>query len=124
MALSDHEQKLLAQMEAALANEDPKLASTLRTPSLRIRTPKHVLLALGSVIVGVGGLVAGVATQMPPIGILGFVAMVTGLSIVVTGAGAANAGVKVKTGKQNSKKPKSSFMQGLEERWDRRNNDI
>ncbi|MEY4493166.1 MAG: hypothetical protein RL355_515 [Actinomycetota bacterium] len=124
MALSDHEQKLLAQMEAALANEDPKLATTLRAPSIRLRTPKHVFMALGAVIVGVAGLVAGVATQMPPIGILGFVAMVTGLSIVVTGAGAANSGAKVKAGKQGTAKPKSSFMQGLEERWDRRNNDI
>lgn len=122
MALSDHEQKLLAQMEAALADEDPKLASTLRTPSLRIRTPKNIFFAIGAVVVGIAGLVAGVATQMPPLGILGFVAMVTGLSIVVTGAGASNAGAKVKAGKQGAAKPKSSFMQGLEERWDRRNN--
>lgn len=122
MALSDREQKLLAQMEAALANEDPKLASALRTPSIRLRTPKHIFLALGAVIVGVAGLVVGVATQMPPIGIVGFVAMVAGLSIVVTGASAANAAGKPV--KQSAAKPKSSFMQGLEERWDRRNNDI
>ena len=122
MALSDREQKLLAQMEAALANEDPKLATTLRAPSIRLRTPKHVFMALGAVIIGVTGLVAGVAAKMPPIGIVGFVAMVTGLSIVVTGAGAANAAGKPL--KQSAAKPKSSFMQGLEERWDRRNNDI
>ena len=30
MALSEKEQELLAQMEAALTAEDPKLASTLR----------------------------------------------------------------------------------------------
>lgn len=122
MALSDHEQKLLAQMEAALANEDPKLASTLRTPSLRLRTPKHVVLALGAVILGISGLVAGVATQLPPLGILGFVAIVTGLSIVLTGASASNS--VGKPVKKSATKQKSSFMQGLEDRWDRRNNGL
>lgn len=33
MALSDEEQRLLDQMEAALAAEDPKLANTLRGTS-------------------------------------------------------------------------------------------
>lgn len=122
MSLSDHEKKLLAQMEQALATEDPKLATTLRAPSLRIRTPKNVIVALISVALGVAGLIAGVATQLPPIGIFGFVAIVTGLSIVLTGATSQGASTKpVKTG---SAKQKSSFMQGLEERWDRRNNDF
>lgn len=122
VALSDHEQKLLEQMEQALASEDPKLASTLRTPSLRVRTPKNLVLALVAVVAGIAGLIAGVATQLPPLGIVGFVAIVAGLSIVVTGAGSAATVVKV--AKQNPTKNKSSFMQGLEERWDRRNNDF
>jgi hypothetical protein len=118
MALSDREQKLLEQMEQALASEDPKLATTLRTPSLRLRTPKNVFFALTAIVAGVLGLLAGVVTQLPPIGILGFVAIVTGLSIVFSGATAAVA----KSGKASAEKNKSSFMQGLEERWDRRNN--
>lgn len=119
MGLSDHEQKLLEQMERALATEDPKLASTLRTPSLRVRTPRNVFLALAAVLIGVSGLVAGVITQLPPLGILGFVAIVTGLSIVFTGTSTVGA---IKNTKQPKQKNKSSFMQGLEERWDRRNN--
>lgn len=119
MGLSDHEQKLLEQMERALATEDPKLASTLRTPSLRVRTPKNVFFALAAVLVGVAGLVAGVITQLPPLGILGFVAIVAGLSIVMTGASASGVAKNVKQPKQ---KNKSTFMQGFEERWDRRNN--
>lgn len=122
VALSDHEQKLLEQMEQALASEDPKLASTLRTPSLRVRTPKNLVLALVAVVAGIAGLIAGVATQLPPLGIVGFVAIVAGLSILVTGAG--SAATAVKAAKQNPTKNKSSFMQGLEERWDRRNNDF
>jgi hypothetical protein len=119
VGLSDHEQKLLEQMERALATEDPKLASTLRTPGLRVRTPRNVFLALAAVLIGVSGLVAGVITQLPPLGILGFVAIVTGLSIVFTGTSTVGA---IKNTKQPKQKNKSSFMQGLEERWDRRNN--
>jgi hypothetical protein len=120
MALSDHEQKLLAQMEQALATEDPKLASTLRTPSLRVRTPRNIFLAIAAVVAGIASLLAGVITALPPLGILGFVFMVTGLSVVLSGATASGL---AKATKQPTQKNKTSFMQGLEERWDRRNND-
>lgn len=119
MPLSEHEQKLLAQMEQALASEDPKLASTLRTPSLRLRAPKSLIGALLVVVLGIAGLVAGVATQLPPLGIVGFVAIVTGLSIIFSGAKAEGLAKATKPAKT---KTKSSFMTGLEERWDRRNN--
>ena len=119
MPLSEHEQKLLAQMEQALASEDPKLASTLRTPSLRLRASKSLIWALLAVVAGIAGLVAGVATQLPPLGIVGFVAIVAGLSILFTGA---KTEVAAKSTKQAKSKNKSSFMTGLEERWDRRNN--
>lgn len=121
MALSDHEQKLLEQMEQALASEDPKLASTLRTPSLRIRTPRNVIFALLAIVVGVAGLVAGVSTKIPALGILGFVSIVTGLSLIFS---ASNTPGVPKPTKSAGPKSKSSFMQGLEERWDRRNNEF
>jgi hypothetical protein len=120
MALSDREQKLLEQMEQALASEDPKLATTLRAPSIRLRAPKNLVFAILAVVIGVTGLLAGVVTQLPPIGILGFVSIVAGLSIAFSGATA----VVAKTTKTSAGKNKSSFMQGFEERWDRRNNGL
>jgi hypothetical protein len=121
MALSDHEQKLLEQMEQALASEDPKLASTLRTPSLRLRTPKNVVFALLAVAIGVAGLIAGVSTKIPALGILGFVSIVAGLSLLFS---TSNTPGVAKPAKTAGPKNKSSFMQGLEERWDRRNNEF
>lgn len=122
MALSDHEQKLLEQMEKALANDDPRLVSTLRNPGLAVRTPKHIIFAVVGIIAGVAGLLAGVITKIPPLGIVGFVAIVAGLTAIVSGAGSTalkNVGAKSSGPRKNS-----SFMQGLEERWDRRNNDF
>ncbi len=121
MALSDHEQKLLEQMEKALANEDPKLVSTLRNPSLAVRTPKHVVLAVLGVVAGILGLLAGVITKLPPLGIVGFVAIVAGLTALVSGIG--NSALKNVAAKPAGQK-KTSFMQGLEDRWDRRNNEF
>ncbi len=122
MALSDHEQKLLEQMEKALANEDPRLVSTLRNPGLAVRTPKHVIFALAGIVAGIAGLLAGVITKLPPLGIVGFVAIVAGLTAIVSGA--SNNALKNMTTKSTGPKTKSSFMQGLEERWDRRNNEF
>jgi hypothetical protein len=122
VALSDHEQKLLEQMEKALANEDPRLVSTLRNPGLAVRTPKHVIFALAGIVAGIAGLLAGVITKLPPLGIVGFVAIVAGLTAIVSGA--SNNALKNMTTKSTGPKTKSSFMQGLEERWDRRNNEF
>ena len=41
MALSDHERKLLAEMEAALEQEDPRLLSTLRVRPAPAKALEH-----------------------------------------------------------------------------------
>ena len=78
MSLSDEEQRLLAQLEASLAADDPQLARTMRgTVPRQIR--RHV--ALASVLVfllGLAALVAGVEIH-PLLGVLGYVLMVGAL---------------------------------------------
>lgn len=115
MALSDHEQQLLAQMERALASEDPRFADTLSGRSVVRPAPKSMGIAVLAILAGIGGLIAGVATSQPAIGIVGFVAVVAGLTTALSGL----KPVPSKTAPK-SKKPNASFMQGLEERWDRR----
>jgi len=58
MALSDHEKKLLAEMEAALEQEDPRLLSTL-TGKARTRQGSRALLGLSIVVVGLLVLISG-----------------------------------------------------------------
>jgi len=118
MPLSDHEQELLAQMERALASEDPRFASVFRNPKIRRGLPKNTGLALTAIALGIAVLIAGVATSVPALGIVGFVAIVAGITMIVStprkGAGVAG---NIK-GKATS--TKSGFMEGLEGRWERR----
>lgn len=52
MPLSEHEQRLLEQMERALHAEDPKFASALQGDKLRRRMRRRVVLAVLGVLAG------------------------------------------------------------------------
>ena len=75
MPLSEHEQRLLEQMERALYAEDPKFASTLRGSDLRVRYRRRAILASLGFLVGIAMLLGGVAGKLIPISVLGFVVM-------------------------------------------------
>ncbi len=75
MALSDEEQRLLEQMEAALAAEDPKLVNALRGTSTRRVHRRRAALAGVGFFVGLGLLIAGISIN-PFLSVLGFVIMV------------------------------------------------
>ena len=111
MALSDHEQALLEQMERALASEDPKFASALRVPMVSRAAPR-------SIGVAVLGVVTGIGISIPALGVLGFLAIVAGFYFAQLGTKAA-AGTKDPTS-STKPAPSGGFMQGLEDRWDRR----
>lgn len=123
MPLSEHEQRLLEQMEKALYAEDPKFATSLRsTPGARAargRASLGVLAILG----GLGLLVGGVATNLAALGVAGFIAMLVG-SVVVYTAFTSKA-VVAETGETpeapQAPKPSSpGFMDKMEDRWRRR----
>lgn len=128
MPLSDHEQQVLDQMERALASEDPRFTSVFTSGRNQVRASKSgpvakrtVLLSVAVILIGVAGLFAGVMTQLPPLGIIGFVLIVGAISVLVTSARTRtpqSAG-KAKSGSKTGKS-RASFMQGLEDRWDRR----
>src|ERR671911_143841 len=75
MALSDEEQRLLAQMEAALAAEDLKLVNALRgTGTRRVHRRRAALAGVGF-FAGLALLIVGISTQLF-LSVLGFVIMV------------------------------------------------
>jgi hypothetical protein len=87
MPLSDHEQRLLDEIEQALYAEDPKFASSVRSarPHNRARTMLALsvlgtLLGLVVVIVGLG-IGRGIGTA---IGVLGFVLIVGSCAAAVS----------------------------------------
>ena len=90
MPLSEEELRLLEQMERALVQDDPKLASTLRGTARQRAAQRRLLLAVGGLCVGIAVLMAGAILQITPVGIVGFVIM---LASAVLGLGSWQAGV-------------------------------
>src|SRR3954453_12354087 len=73
--LSEEELRALEQMERALVQEDPKLASTLRGTSLRRAAQRRALLAGVCFAGGVAVLMVGAVSRITLLGLLGFVIM-------------------------------------------------
>jgi uncharacterized membrane protein HdeD (DUF308 family) len=116
MALSDHEKRMLAEMEAALVADDPRLVSTLNG---RERTPQgsRALLGLASILAGMLVLLSGLISQVIPVGIAGFLVSLAGLVLFVS---------NLSLGKSEFKGPKGArvkWSSRLEDRWERRNFD-
>ncbi len=92
MPLSEHEQRLLEQMERALYAEDPKFATSLRSgPSARASRGRAAMGVL-ILIVGVGMLMGGVIVPLIALGVAGFVVMVVGATLAYSGLRARPAG--------------------------------
>jgi Protein of unknown function (DUF3040) len=141
--LSEEELRLLEQMERALVEEDPKFASTLRGTSLRRSARRRAILAGVVFLAGVTILMTGAITQMPLIGIAGFVVMLGSATVALTairGQQAASAPADPRTAMHPSRgftvieggrpsRPRrqrrtsaghGSCMERMEERWRRR----
>jgi len=128
--LSEHEQRLLEQMERALYAEDPKLASALRGADLRAHYRRRAFKAVAGFIIGIVLLMAGVVTQVIPVSILGFVIMLAAALFAVSswrrmpgpGETAAAGVVGGASAAPRSPKPKQKtrLMDRVEERWRRR----
>jgi hypothetical protein len=79
--LSEEELRALEQMERALVQEDPKLASTLRGTNLRRAARRRAILAGVCFVVGLGVMMAGAVQRITLVGILGFVVMLAAATI-------------------------------------------
>lgn len=128
MPLSDEEARLLHQLEQSLAAEDPDFASTLRGSKFMAHNRRVAVLAVLGFIAGLVMLFAGAVSKMTWLGVVGFVAMLA-TAYVFTNAwkrgiggrdedrptGPGKPGRGAKSGKQSG-----SFVDRMEERWQRR----
>ncbi len=91
MPLSDHEQRMLDQIESALYAEDPKFASSVRGGTLRAPSTRRRLQGAALFVLGLAMLVAGVAFKATMIGsfpilsVIGFIVMFGGVVFAITG---------------------------------------
>lgn len=122
MPLSEHEQRLLDQIERELYAEDPKFASTVRGARLRRPARRRRTQGVALFIVGVALLVVGVMVRalwvadFPLMSVLGFLVMFFGVVLAIM-SGRHPAGAAAQKG---AAKPKSSFTQRMEERFRQR----
>ncbi len=76
------------------------------------------------VLVGLGGLIAGVSIPLVAVGVIGFIAMLAGVMLAVTPVRSAAKspsdlpGPAKKPGPSSA--PSSSFMDRMNDRWDKR----
>ncbi|MFY2858435.1 DUF3040 domain-containing protein [Mycobacterium sp. THU-M104] len=91
MPLSDHEQRMLDQIESALYAEDPKFASSVRGGGLHAPTARRRVKGAALFVLGLAMLVCGVAFKSTMIGnfpilsVFGFVVMFAGVVFAITG---------------------------------------
>ena len=130
MPLSEHEQRMLDQIESALYAEDPKFASSVRGGNLRAPSTRRRLQGVALFVLGLGLLVSGVAFKAPMIGgfpilsVVGFVVMFGGVIFAITGprvagkdkAAPSGAAPRQKKGKGSG----GSFTSRMEDRFRRR----
>jgi hypothetical protein len=130
VALSEHEEALLQQMEEALYAEDPRFAS-------RIQKTKSRHLGRGRIVIGVVAGVAGLAlvifsamSSLIWLGAIGFAVMVAGIAYAVSPSRAALRSVAANgtvtrpaRGKGKQSASHGTFMERLEERWEKRRRD-
>ena len=129
MPLSEHEQRMLDQIESALYAEDPKFASSVRGGGLRAPSARRRLKGAGLFLVGLAMLIAGVPFYGQNhlfliVSIIGFVVMFAGAVFATTGRRAAE-NEKVGTSNPGPRAKKSrgsgaSFTDRMEDRFRRR----
>lgn len=128
MPLSEHEQRMLEQLEQALAEEDPKFASSMEGTRRGGPTRLRWIIAVTGVVVGLALVLVGINTTMW-VGAAGFAVMVASVAYALAPPrrgklaivrpdgtpGPASSGRRQKSG--------SGFMDKLDDRWDRRGRD-
>ena len=141
MPLSEHEQRLLDQIERALYQEDPKFASAVKSTDLRTHMRRRLRRAAFVLVLGFAllltGLIAFEGLASTAVGMAGFLVMVGALLLAMTAwkrlqPGGADLhsvdgpdrprGSSRKVGKSGPSRGGGGggIMSRLEERWKRR----
>ncbi len=120
MPLSEHEQRMLDEIERALYEDDPKFATSVNVSRIRRRRP---IVAGCLFVAGLVALVVGViATQSflaigVIVSVIGFLTMVGAVGLFVFGQPSARA---AKGAEKNAAKSNPSLGNRMEERFRRR----
>ncbi|MFT4043830.1 MAG: DUF3040 domain-containing protein [Gordonia sp. (in: high G+C Gram-positive bacteria)] len=126
MPLSEHEQRMLEQIESALYAEDPKFASSVRRRRLgkssgRRRLQSAIIFVVGLVLLIVGPLVGLRAGGLPVLSLIGFLIMFgAGLFALWSGGKPHSVSAGPVGGSARQAAGKRKFSDRMEERFNRR----
>jgi hypothetical protein len=121
MPLSEHEQRLLDEMERSLYQNDADFVA--KVGGSRVRPSyRSVVLGILLAVVGIAVLLTGVFVQVIVVGILGFVLMLVGVLVAITPGRAKRAAAFAdEQARTTAPKPaQPGFMDKLNDRWDKR----
>ena len=115
MPLSEHEQRMLDEMERNLYGGDADVVSA-RGERMR---PNYRFLTMGVIIAvaGIGVMIAGVMAQMILVGVAGFAVVFVGVIVASRPASATAVSARTRPARAGG------FMQRMEQRWDRNQED-
>ncbi|MCU1545007.1 MAG: hypothetical protein JWP30_107 [Homoserinimonas sp.] len=143
MPLSEQEQRLLEEMERSLYHNDADFVATV---SARRGRPNYRRIAVGSLIAvaGVVAIATGIMIKQPIVGVLGFVVIIVGILLGIShprnrmsadssrtsvpsgpsASGTSRSGSSSgASGSRGGSRSGGSFMDRMNERWDRRQDD-
>lgn len=118
MPLSEQEQRLLDEMERNLYQHDVDFVATI---SGQRGKPNYTWMALGALlgVVGVIAVLVGISIQQPLVGLAGFVMILGGVLLALARPKKSAAAPQQPAGSHASA-PKQGFMDRMNERWDKR----
>lgn len=117
MPLSEHEQRLLEQLEKQL-HEDHRFASNMKSAATSgAYSTRNLALGALLAVAGVIVLIWSISSQLIPVGVVGFAMMFAGVYLAISRKGRSRG----KAGGTDSPVgPKSNFMTDLEHKWEQR----
>ncbi|MEO6505520.1 MAG: DUF3040 domain-containing protein [Terrimesophilobacter sp.] len=120
MPLSEQEQHLLDEMERSLYHNDGDIVTTV---SSRVGKPNYRSIVVGILggILGIGIIVTGVVVHLPLVGVAGFVVLFGGVLLALSHP--KQSGHVGDIPEQGRAKQKAGFMDRMNDRWEKRQND-
>jgi hypothetical protein len=124
MPLSEQEQRLLEEMERSLYQNDSDFVARV---TRRQGRPTYTSITLGvlGALAGVAVVILGLVMRQPLIGILGFVVMLAGVLFALRpgmrAPKATRRPTRTSSGGAGGSSSGGSFMDRMNDRWDKRN---
>jgi hypothetical protein len=127
--LSEHEQRLLDQIERALYAEDPKFATTVRSTDLRTHMRRRIIRMVVLFVIGFVMMLVGVIVSTIAVSVAGFVIALAAMLLGANAYKRMNGGPALRSvdgparasrSPRSRSKSEGSAKERLEERWRKR----